>query len=61
MNNVKNRDSAEPELSITYPKRRCVRCRKAEVYLDVATMDLCEPCLWKLVATDLDRDLTNAT
>jgi hypothetical protein len=46
-----------PELSITYPKRLCVRCGEAEAYLDIATMDHCEGCLWALLSTDPDFSL----
>jgi hypothetical protein len=48
----------QPELPITYPKRLCVRCGKAEVYLDTETMDHCEPCLWNLLSADPDFQFT---
>jgi hypothetical protein len=34
-------------------KRLCVHCRKRKVYLDIKTMDYCEPCIWNMVKKDM--------
>jgi hypothetical protein len=36
------------------PKRLCARCRQRQVYLDIKTMDYCEPCIWDVVKTDME-------
>jgi hypothetical protein len=44
--------SPAPELSLGNAKRLCERCGLNEVYLDIKTMTLCEPCLYQIVQED---------
>lgn len=42
-------NSSQTELNLKQQKRLCSKCKLNEVYLDIATQDYCEPCLYKLV------------
>ena len=45
---------AQIQFPIESTKRLCVRCRKRQVYLDIRTMDYCEPCIWDAVKTAME-------
>ena len=51
----------QTELSLPYPKRKCARCGNAEIYLDLISMDYCEPCLWESLSSDSDFKLGAGT
>jgi hypothetical protein len=47
---VKNGLRLTPELPLfSHQKRRCACCGENEVYLDIRTLDWCEPCIWRFV------------
>jgi hypothetical protein len=37
------------QLPLPQTKRMCAKCGQREVYQDIATMDWCEPCIWRFV------------
>ncbi len=36
----------------SYDKRICTKCGVNEIYVDIRTMDWCEPCIWEFVKDD---------
>ena len=37
----------QSEMRIEMENRMCTRCRINPVYLDIKTLDWCEPCIWE--------------
>lgn len=39
----------QQEMVLVHKKKLCSKCGKNEVYLNIETLDWCEPCIWRFV------------
>jgi hypothetical protein len=52
-------DRFTAQLGLVEHRRLCAKCGINTVYLDIATMDWCEPCIWAFVQRSSSK--TNTT